>query len=62
MEESTMAIEARILKLGVRHRSLDHLIEDESRNLASDDFRMKELKRQKLRIKEELEALTRRLN
>lgn len=57
-----MAIEARIRELGVRHRSLDHLIEDESRSLASDDFRMKELKRQKLRIKEELEALTRRLN
>lgn len=57
-----MAIEARIRELGVRHRNLDHQIEDESRSLAVDDFRMKELKRQKLRIKEELEALTRRLN
>ncbi len=57
-----MAIEARIRELGVRHRNLDHQIEDEGRSLASDDFRMKELKRQKLRIKEELEALSRRLN
>lgn len=57
-----MAIEARIRELGIRHRNLDSLIEDEERSLASDDFRVKELKRQKLRIKEELEALTRRLN
>ena len=57
-----MAIEARIRELGVRHRNLDHQIEDEGRNLASDDVRVKELKRQKLRIKEELDALTRRLN
>ena len=57
-----MAIEARIHELGIRHRSLDHQIEDEGRSLASDDVRVRELKRQKLRIKEELDALTRRLN
>jgi hypothetical protein len=62
MEDPTMAIEARIRELGVRHRNLDHQIEDEGRSLASDDVLVKELKRQKLRIKEELDALTRRLN
>lgn len=57
-----MAIEARIRELGQRHRNLDHMIEDESRSLASSDFRIRELKRQKLRLKEELDALTRNLN
>ena len=52
-----MAIEARIRELDARHRSLEELIEDEMSHLSSDDLRVRELKRQKLRLKEEMEAL-----
>ncbi len=57
-----MAIEARIRELGLRHRSLDNLIEDEFRHPATDDIRLRALKRQKLRIKEEMESLRGRMN
>ena len=52
-----MAIEARIRELDARHRSLEELIEDEMSHLSSDDLRVRELKRRKLRLKEEMEAL-----
>ncbi len=52
-----MALEARIRELGSRHQSLKDAIRDEMRRPASDDIRLKELKRQKLRLKEEMEAL-----
>lgn len=54
-----MAIEARIRELGVRHRTLERAIEDELRRPASDDLRLGELKRQKLRLKEEIELMRR---
>ena len=54
-----MAIEARIRELGVRHQTLEREIEDENRRPASDTLRLKELKRQKLRLKEEMETLNR---
>lgn len=52
-----MAVEARIRELGARHQSLDKAIQDEMNRPAADDVRLKELKRQKLRLKEEMEAL-----
>ncbi|MGH6987893.1 MAG: YdcH family protein [Caulobacteraceae bacterium] len=52
-----MAIEARLRELGVRHRSLDAAIEQESRRPAADDLRLVELKRRKLKLKEEIERL-----
>ena len=52
-----MAVEARIRELDARHRTLDELIENEMSHLSSDDLRVRELKRQKLRLKEEMEAL-----
>jgi hypothetical protein len=57
-----MAIEARIRELGVRHENLDRAIQEEYRRPASDDLRLRELKRQKLRLKEQMEALRGRLN
>jgi hypothetical protein len=54
-----MAIEARIRELGVRHQSLERAIEDELRRPASDTIRLKDLKRQKLRLKEQIESLRR---
>lgn len=52
-----MALEARIRELGSRHRSLENAIQDELRRPAADDIRVKELKRQKLKLKEEMETL-----
>jgi len=52
-----MAIEARIRELDARHQSLENLIEEEMSHPSSDDLRVRELKRQKLRLKEEVEAL-----
>ncbi|HVN00252.1 MAG TPA: DUF465 domain-containing protein [Caulobacteraceae bacterium] len=57
-----MAIEARIRELGVRHQSLERAIQDELARPAADDDRLKDLKRQKLRLKEELESLKARAN
>lgn len=52
-----MAVEARIRELGVRHQSLDRMIQDEASRPSSDAIKLKELKRKKLRLKEEIEAL-----
>ncbi|HUZ13250.1 MAG TPA: DUF465 domain-containing protein [Caulobacteraceae bacterium] len=52
-----MAIDARIRELGTRHQNLERAIEDELSRPAADEIRLKDLKRQKLRLKEELETL-----
>ncbi|MCI3131876.1 YdcH family protein [Phenylobacterium aquaticum] len=52
-----MAVEARIRQLGSRHENLDKAIRDEMSRPAFDDVRLRELKRQKLKLKEEMEAL-----
>jgi hypothetical protein len=54
-----MAIEARIRELGVRHQTLERAIEDELRRPAADTMRLRTLKRQKLRLKEEIESMRR---
>ncbi len=53
-----MAVEARIRELGVRHQTLERAIEDEVKRPVSDTNRLKELKRQKLKLKEEMEHLS----
>lgn len=52
-----MAVDARIRELGSRHQTLERAIQDELARPAGDDLRVMELKRQKLRLKEELEGL-----
>ncbi len=52
-----MALDARIRELGSRHQSLEQAIQDEMRRPYADDLKLRELKRQKLRLKEEIEAL-----
>ncbi|HYE41972.1 MAG TPA: DUF465 domain-containing protein [Caulobacteraceae bacterium] len=52
-----MAIDARIRELDSRHRSLEEAIEDELSHPAADSLRLAELKRRKLRLKEEIEGL-----
>ena len=55
-----MAIEAHIRELSDKHSKLDIAIQSEMRSLASDDVQIAALKRQKLKLKEELETLRRR--
>ncbi len=52
-----MAIEARIRELDTRRHNLDQAIENEIRSPSGDQLRVSELKRQKLRLKEEIEGL-----
>lgn len=52
-----MTIDARIRELDFRHQTLERAIEDEAGRPASDEMRLRELKRRKLKLKEELEQL-----
>jgi hypothetical protein len=52
-----MAIEARLRELGVKHQTLERAIQDEISRPAADAIRIRELMRQKLRLKEEMESL-----
>ena len=52
-----MAIEARIRELGSRHENLDRAIKDELQRPDFDDTRLRHLKRQKLKLKEEIQTL-----
>jgi hypothetical protein len=57
-----MALESRIRELSVRHQSLERAIEEEISRPAADAMRLTALKRQKLRLKEELETLKTRVH
>ncbi len=57
-----MALDGRIRELGNRHQTLERKIEEETSHPASDDLMIKQLKRQKLKLKEQLEALRGRLH
>ena len=52
-----MAIDGRIRELGSRKADLDRAIEQATRSPSFDPGRVSEMKRQKLRLKEELESL-----
>lgn len=56
-----MSIEARIRQLGNRHRMLDETIQREMTHPSSDTLRLREMKQQKLRIKEEIATLEARV-
>jgi hypothetical protein len=60
MEAQAMTIEARIRELGNRHRSLDETIRQEISHPATDSLRVRELKQQKLRLKEQITSLEQR--
>lgn len=57
-----MAIEQRIRELDARHRDLDIIIENEAKRPAADMMRLTAMKRQKLKIKEEIEELRHQLS
>lgn len=52
-----MTIDARIRELGNRHRTLDEAIQQELGRPAADATQVRELKRRKLRLKEEIRSL-----
>ena len=52
-----MSIEARVRELDHRHQSLKSIIAREERSPSVDSLYLKELKRKKLKLKEELERV-----
>ncbi len=52
-----MAIEARIRELGSRHQTLERAIDDETTRPAVDSLKLREMKRRKLKLKEQIEVL-----
>lgn len=53
-----MSVETHVTSLERRHADLDRLVQLEAARPVPDSLRMTELKREKLRIKEEIERLT----
>lgn len=53
-----MSLQERIAALKERHAALQHLIDDEASRPHPNDNRVSELKRQKLRIKDEIERMS----
>lgn len=56
-----MAIEQRLRELDARHRDLDVIIENEAKRPSADMTRLSAMKRQKLKLKEEIEAIRQKL-
>jgi hypothetical protein len=54
---SDMALDAHLVELSEKHRALDRKIEEELARPTADDLKIAELKRQKLRLKDEMERL-----
>jgi hypothetical protein len=53
-----MALDAHLDELSHKHRALDRRIEEEQGRPTANDFKIAELKRQKLRLKDEIERLS----
>ncbi|MGD9816259.1 MAG: YdcH family protein [Hyphomonadaceae bacterium] len=56
-----MAIEQRLRELDARHRDLDLIIENEAKRPSADLTRLTAMKRQKLKLKEEIEHIRQQL-
>ena len=52
-----MAIEQRLRELDSRHRDLDAIIQNEAKRPSADMTRLSAMKRQKLKLKEEIESI-----
>jgi hypothetical protein len=52
-----MALDAHLAELSEKHRALDRKIEEEMARPLADDLKIAEMKRQKLRLKDEIEKL-----
>ena len=56
-KEQPMSLQGRIEELSKRHAKIDEKIHEEQKRPASDDIILQDLKRQKLRLKEEIGML-----
>jgi hypothetical protein len=56
-----MALDQRLRELDARHRDLDLIIETEAKRPAVDLSRLSAMKRQKLKLKEEIEDIRQKL-
>jgi hypothetical protein len=56
-EAPSMAIEQRLRELDARHRDLDLIIKNEAQRPSVDPTRLTAMKRQKLKLKEEIESI-----
>ncbi len=52
-----MALEAHMDTLNQRHQKLDSAIDDENKHASHDDIQLLEMKRQKLRLKDQIEEI-----
>ncbi len=52
-----MAVAAHLVELSEKHRALDRMIEEELARPYADDLKIQELKRQKLKLKDEMARL-----
>ncbi len=57
-----MAIEQRLRELDARHRDLDIIIQNEAKRPYVDPTRLSAMKRQKLKLKEEIELIRQRID
>ncbi len=57
-----MAVQEHLVELSEKHRKLDLAIEQELQYPNSDTFRINELKKQKLRLKDEIRHLKKHLH
>jgi hypothetical protein len=57
-----MALDAHLVELSEKHRALDRKIEEEQGRLTADPLKIAEWKRQKLRLKDEMERLKHNLS
>ncbi|PHQ96960.1 MAG: DUF465 domain-containing protein [Marinosulfonomonas sp.] len=53
-----MTMSSHLIELRKKHQNLSDMVEHEQRNLGSDDLHIVDLKKQKLRLKEEISRLT----
>ncbi len=57
-----MTLDARLEELSEKHRALDRKIEEEMARPTSDDLQIAEWKRQKLRLKDEIERVKHKMS
>jgi hypothetical protein len=60
-EQELESVKARLSELQATHRSLDRLIGHADGNQAEDDLELRRLKKQKLKIKDQISVLERQL-
>ena len=57
-----MSLENHLQELSARHKKLDNALQEESKRPSSDSLKMSRMKREKLKLKEEIQSLQGDLN